>query len=667
MFLGKQAGRKTLKPDHAVMRKQEVDDGNPAQAQVIQTPMQEGLRQGLQSPAPVTLEDHGDEAIGGQPPRCESEAMDDIKEQSLDDGVVLKTHDEPSPEPSKFSIGEETSLDSLEKILGGSGVAPDFSTSSAPCLEPGHRRQGSSETSSSPAPMGQMEKPSCEHSEADATTNQQKPNSSSNTPEPIKAHVGPDVPSTQTTTPLSADSSTSRRQKELPEAFSPSGSPQIGASLLRRESLRRRESPRVKRQSLRTRSTGKRDTLSRRDTLQEREILHQVITDGSQHLPSDKLGNSSSQPASESTSVPEPDDSAQISKDTSLEQVTKDDQPKGNPTSGAESPFPDSPEEKADENFHAAIDQPATDQMRVIPEKSTSKSQGLEATNISIGTLPDTDVEQEATQIRQITTEKTVSQSRTTRSGTRFSDETSMLREFLNRAQATKAAKTPILSPLDAPKPQVSPRRSPRKALGSHGGGASPPHKVTDVPNRPATPTGRPGSDVLDSEDADDLAVTPTSCRRSRRTRLPAPAKATPGAPSFIPVRRADGADPVVLQKSHTQELAMVTRANTRRNKGQSKPPLMALQDLPVDTAEVAVSRQRTETDKAVGWAERLTSYQNAKEGGDAAEEAKPKVRRVRNLGAVNGTPAPKKTVGAVGASNGTPAPKRRGKATMGK
>ena len=109
----------------------------------------------------------------------------------------------------------------------------------------------------------------------------------------------------------------------------------------------------------------------------------------------------------------------------------------------------------------------------------------------------------------------------------------------------------------------------------------------------------------------------------------------------------------------------MFTRANTRRNKGQAKPPLLALQDLPVESGEVATTiKQGAAQAKAVAWAEKLASYQdssNARE--EAGDDQRPKIRRMRAPGAaVNGTPAAKKTTAVVASSNGTPAPKRRGK-----
>lgn len=442
-------------------------------------------------------------------------------------------------------------------------------------------------------------------------------------------------------------------------ADTPGGSPQIGTSLLRRESLRRRQSPRKRADMRKSRSPKKRDTLQRRDTLQEREILQRVIAEAAPDQDLEDLDHGRS-----AQKIQAFDGNTQDSPDAA---------PNNEPTSGlaidsAEAALPPLQDDE-NKDLHRALE---AIEAYESPEKSdegdapllasTNNPDVREAIDQANETIAKMEIDQ-ATQTMDVTVEKTESPKRKTRSETRFSDDTSMLKEFLNRAQAKKAAKTPVFSAPDLHKPQVSPRRSPRKALGSHDDNALSPQKSREIANRPGTPPGKPKPESPDPDDADDIGAEPTSCRRSTRTRLPAPSKTPPGAPSFIPVRRADGTDPVVLQKSQAQELAMVTRANTRRNKGQSKPPLLALHDLPAEIAEIAViTKARGKQSKTVDWAERLASYQDAKETGEA-EEARPKVRRMKGLGSANGTPAPKRATSIVGSSNGTPAPKRlRGK-----
>ena len=253
---------------------------------------------------------------------------------------------------------------------------------------------------------------------------------------------------------------------------------------------------------------------------------------------------------------------------------------------------------------------------------------------------------------------------RTTRSGARFSDDTNLLKDFLNRAQARKLAKDSKI-PAQGP-PQASPRRTPRKVLAEVDSNSPSPQRPKDLATRPGTPPGKQRMDAFAFDDVDELTAEPTSCRRSNRTRLPTVSKAPPGAPSFIPVRRADGTDPVVLPKSIAQDLAVQTRANTRRNKGQSKPPSVALQTLTEETTEFAANRAHVRDKcKCVGWDEKLVYYyQGVPAVGEeeGKEEKRPQVRRLRGLGASNGTPAPKRTVDS-GLPPSLPAPRRRGRA----
>ena len=444
----------------------------------------------------------------------------------------------------------------------------------------------------------------------------------------------------------------------------PGGSPQIGTSLLRRESLRRKESPH-KKGSLQAKKTAKkRDTLQRRDTLQEREILQKVIAEAAPHQTTDSLDHCAIE---ETVAADTAFDVAHISRPSSIHSNSDKEMMNDTIPSIADTTLP-SLQDDGNKDLHRAIEaieayvNPISEEMdgdaQVVSNDDLATKEAIDHANRTIANI-------EVNEAVQVTEDAEVQREiskRQTRSAARFSDDTSMLKEFLNRAQAKKAAKRPVLLEPDLPQPQTSPRRSPRKAFGSHDGNASTPQKLRDIANRSGTPPGKPELENPDPDDAVDVNVEPTSCRRSTRTRLPAPSKAPPGAPSFIPVRRADGTDAVVLQKSHSQELAMTTRANTRRNKGQSKPPILALQDLPLEVADTitAAGQQKRQT-KSVGWAERLASYSDAKET-ETLEEARPKVRRMKGLGSVNGTPVAKRVTAIVGTSNGTPAPKRKGK-----
>lgn len=446
--------------------------------------------------------------------------------------------------------------------------------------------------------------------------------------------------------------------------------PQIGTSLLRRESLRRKESP-SKGKNVRKSKTPKKDTLQRRDTLQEREILQKVIAETTAYHGDENLDaltiDTSTLPASSST--PRAEDNVGENASSTSESVFHKEQPDVDTIEDVEAVLPAVDGTNVERDLHRAMEaievyeHPAiADASQPLLGVNSEDAQGMDAMDKANEVLAKTELD-DVSQATEGIKEQTPNQK--TRSGARFSDDTSMLKDFLNRAQARKAARKPLLSAADAPIPQNSPRRSPRKMYGSQDGQASSPEKSQNIANRPNTPPSKPRTDTFDSDDGEEHAAEPASCRRSARTRLPAPSKAVPGAPSFIPVRRADGTDPVVLQKSQAQELAVTTRANTRRNKGQSKPPLLALQDLPTETAdlEMMTAKERVETAKSVAWAERLASYRDAKGEAEEAEEKRPKVRRLRGLGAANGTPAAKRTTAVVSTSNGTPAAKRRGKA----
>lgn len=270
--------------------------------------------------------------------------------------------------------------------------------------------------------------------------------------------------------------------------------------------------------------------------------------------------------------------------------------------------------------------------------------------------------EMEINENSETTQEQIEGPGRRTRSVTRFSDDTKMLKDFVNRVQARKAAKG-LQIPVYVAAPMTSPRRSPRKALAEVDKNSPSPRKPHDLANRPGTPPGDGKLGSIDYDDLDDIAATQTSCRRSTRTRLFAPSTTAAGAPSLIPVRRADGEAIVLLQKSQAQELAMVTRANTKRNKGQSKPPKVTLQTLPADASEDGIARpgERGEA-RAVGWDERLVYFQDRSEWKEGKAEKRRKVRRTRNVGATNGTPARKKPVPESDSSNGASVARGRSK-----
>ena len=246
-----------------------------------------------------------------------------------------------------------------------------------------------------------------------------------------------------------------------------------------------------------------------------------------------------------------------------------------------------------------------------------------------------------------------------TRSGARFSDDTTLLKDFLHRAQARKAGK--VQKNVSSASDIIA---SPRKPLAVIDKNSPSPKKSKSRANRLFTPPGKPKVEsVLDGENP---LNGPGSCRRSARTKSPAPSKILSGAPSLIPVRRADSTEHVVLQRSDAQELATVTRANTRRNKGHAKPPKLMLESIAPEVPDTWLDATHPKGSvKAVSWDETLAYFFTTTEGEDEKEKqtkARPKAKRLKGLGATNGTPAPRKMITDMATSNGEVALKCRTK-----
>lgn len=291
-------------------------------------------------------------------------------------------------------------------------------------------------------------------------------------------------------------------------------------------------------------------------------------------------------------------------------------------------------------------------------------------------------------------------------------DDTALLKDFLTRAAASKASRAEKAVTI-ARRTSLQNRRdsdvirqalaSPRKVLEDKDPN-SPSKLVEDVTLdvtlglaatpvlTPNVPTQDPAEPELaedeEMNDADkDTGTTSKSSRRStraRKTRLPPPG--TPAAPAKtgpnkISVRRTDAGEPIVLKRTEAQELGLLTRNNTRKNKqGAVNVQLRlarlvatALKEKPKDeptppnsapdgSAEASVDANGK---RRIRWDTTLAYYQEDKReietalaeaqslatpdelSGEVAA-AKPKGKRggtsrsqrARGLGGVNGTPA---------------------------
>lgn len=210
-------------------------------------------------------------------------------------------------------------------------------------------------------------------------------------------------------------------------------------------------------------------------------------------------------------------------------------------------------------------------------------------------------------------------------SAPRISDDTAILHAFLSRAAASKR-------PMPAHRRESLENRRDSDVVRHALASTDKPDILTDLDS--TDPTSPPAvlnssSDVQDTDPEPEsvkeepVSELPTSTptrskapRRTTRTRTPA---AAPKKPAKIAIRSA--ADHIALKRTEAQELALLTRANTRKNKGKSVMPqarlltvgdeIISLEDSTGDLAEVDVV-EKVQSDKSgvrrgVQWNETLT------------------------------------------------------------
>jgi hypothetical protein len=230
----------------------------------------------------------------------------------------------------------------------------------------------------------------------------------------------------------------------------------------------------------------------------------------------------------------------------------------------------------------------------------------------------------------------------------RISDDTALLQAFLNRAAESKTSKD---STITAKRDSMENRRDSnavRQALAS----PAPPTKAVagDVladldPNSPSprkqalaaslAEAAQSSGKAADDQDEDELASgTPTkrtSARKSGRVKKKtqvlsantySSSSGTSAGPNRIAIRSADSV--VVLKKTEAQEIAQMTRTNTKKNKSGAVLPPMRLTRLAAeklarvdeigppddDEMDVDVPSAPAKTGKrAVKWAETLESF----------------------------------------------------------
>ncbi|TGO33435.1 hypothetical protein BHYA_0246g00030 [Botrytis hyacinthi] len=280
-------------------------------------------------------------------------------------------------------------------------------------------------------------------------------------------------------------------------------------------------------------------------------------------------------------------------------------------------------------------------------------------------------------------------------------DDTDILRQFLTRVKADKAAKAAAPAPKKRKSLPHSPLRIPLGDI-MNAEASSPvqaPRNDFDLsvpetasPSRKSRTTTPPSTEEVDAE--------ARSIRRSGRTRPPVLKIPLP-APSSIPVRRLGGQDDtnVTLKQSVEKELAALTRVNTRKNKAGAVFPEVLLARK-ADAKENPAKRQKElkemfeeklrrekkvkgKPKKSVVWAEEIAQYQTLekkekktmesrkvnKSGERIVDESKPeekgkiaeaKDKKGRVKTHTSSSSRPSKIATGIPTASGTPAKKKR-------
>ncbi|KAK3707580.1 hypothetical protein LTR37_012075 [Vermiconidia calcicola] len=202
----------------------------------------------------------------------------------------------------------------------------------------------------------------------------------------------------------------------------------------------------------------------------------------------------------------------------------------------------------------------------------------------------------------------------------RISDDTALLQAFLNRAAENKGSRRISASRQES----ITNRRDSdavRQAL------ASPAKAEVLGDLDPNSPSPRKASASLDQSnetmtdaakrEQEDSSAGSTKRRSGRSTKKAQPS--TPGAPNKIAIR--GNTDGVVLKRTEAQDLALLVRNNTRKNKGAAVLPNLRLTKMAATSeAEGEVEDATTEKPegaRGVKWAETLVEFY---QGGEASE-----------------------------------------------
>ena len=222
----------------------------------------------------------------------------------------------------------------------------------------------------------------------------------------------------------------------------------------------------------------------------------------------------------------------------------------------------------------------------------------------------------------------------------RVSDDTALLQAFLNRAAENKGSRRMSTQKRES----ITNRRDSdavRQALGESVASPAKADVLGELDVNSPSPR-KPSTSTLDTSTAfdevindataiaaqaelgDDLSVGQRTRRSGRGSKRAQPS--TPAAPNKISIR--GNAENVVLRRTEAQEMALLTRTNTRKNKGGAVLPPLRLtkiaSQLNTDADATADAQDEGMSDKPDGargvkWAETLVEYF---QGGDMSESS---------------------------------------------
>ncbi|CEN59447.1 hypothetical protein ASPCAL01897 [Aspergillus calidoustus] len=262
-----------------------------------------------------------------------------------------------------------------------------------------------------------------------------------------------------------------------------------------------------------------------------------------------------------------------------------------------------------------AFDVATADEQQLRPNVVTTPTKTVQDTDTTMTAPVQLSVEQESTLVR--------SALRSSLGG----EDTELLNNFLSKAKAKREAKAAAEAEAAAtmiaqdPEEKEEPQPQPQSEVVVEI--PTPERRVLeDLDTNSPSPQKSPSKPVEKGEVADENSSASPVARRSTRVRSSQRAAAPNPFRTTLSLRRAKGTEFVFVKRTEAQELALETKRNTQRNKGESLLPKATLQSLSRQTPDASPTsdsgsqRLTNKPKKNVSWNdERLVEFE-----GDASD-----------------------------------------------